>query len=580
MPGRPASGDLVLALTAGGMPTPGLADRPDSDGLGRGCRQFLATHPRPDLALIAKPGDAVSVEEAGIALFRVRVGGDLAYTGTRHRAPVRHALLDAARLVDRLEAWFPRYSAAAATPTVTPQAAVTAIRGGWPDEPAFLPSVCEVWIDMRLAPGATLDEVEALLAAAVADAAAGLESDISVERLGGFPGAATPRDAWIARAAIRAWEARTGRPHVEATATSGVTDASLLRAAGIPTARIGMPRPAADPPYSGFSMGVVHIDPMTALATTLVDVAGDTLSRPRSEVIGRRARRGGPDMTTTSTPRTDVPPRGEAGMYSTGRQDWATWPRYEAAVLGFPNYWYPVTWSRTRRSPAARADGPGRADHAHPRRGRGVALPDRCPHRGVPLSHPMATQEFPGTWTCCYHGWTYDLKTGGSSPPSPTARTRRSSARSPSGPTRSTSVSASSSSTWATATPAPIEEDIPEELLRDSAVVMGRITTREGNWRFGAENGFDDGHAKYLHRRRALDVPGEDAGLDRDEGHPRRAWITRRKDEMYYEETFPGLGPWPPKKWWKRGFGNKAKASLRLPGMLRVRYATWTHFEW
>ena len=39
-------------------------------------------------------------------------------------------------------------------------------------------------------------------------------------------------------------------------------------------------------------------------------------------------------------------------------------------------------------------------------RGRVFALNDRCPHRGVPLSHPMATQEFPGTWTCCYHGWT------------------------------------------------------------------------------------------------------------------------------------------------------------------------------
>ena len=40
------------------------------------------------------------------------------------------------------------------------------------------------------------------------------------------------------------------------------------------------------------------------------------------------------------------------------------------------------------------------------------ALHDRCPHRGVPLSHPMATQEWPGTWTCCYHGWTFDLETG------------------------------------------------------------------------------------------------------------------------------------------------------------------------
>src|SRR5262245_9560500 len=34
------------------------------------------------------------------------------------------------------------------------------------------------------------------------------------------------------------------------------------------------------------------------------------------------------------------------GAHSTGRRDWATWPRYEAAVLGFRGYWYPVTWSK------------------------------------------------------------------------------------------------------------------------------------------------------------------------------------------------------------------------------------------
>ena len=40
------------------------------------------------------------------------------------------------------------------------------------------------------------------------------------------------------------------------------------------------------------------------------------------------------------------------------------------------------------------------------------ALHDRCPHRGVPLSHPMSSQEWPGTWTCCYHGWTFNLESG------------------------------------------------------------------------------------------------------------------------------------------------------------------------
>ena len=35
---------------------------------------------------------------------------------------------------------------------------------------------------------------------------------------------------------------------------------------------------------------------------------------------------------------------------------------------------------------------------------------DRCPHRGVPLS--LGKEEFPGTLTCAYHGWTYRLSDG------------------------------------------------------------------------------------------------------------------------------------------------------------------------
>ena len=45
-----------------------------------------------------------------------------------------------------------------------------------------------------------------------------------------------------------------------------------------------------------------------------------------------------------------IPPAGgkmEHTPTTTMRQrDLSVWPRYDAAVLGFRNYWYPVTWSR------------------------------------------------------------------------------------------------------------------------------------------------------------------------------------------------------------------------------------------
>lgn len=288
-------------------------------------------------------------------------------------------------------------------------------------------------------------------------------------------------------------------------------------------------------------------------------------------------------MTATTERETAAAPaerERHAGAYSLGRPDWATWPKYEAAVLGFRDYWYPVTWSRKvgKRPLAVTVCG----EQIMLIRERGVvrALHDRCPHRGVPLSHPMATQEFPGTWTCCYHGWTYDLETGvlvaaiTDGPDSPICGKVAVK-------TYPVQERLGLVFLWlGDGEPLPLETDIPEELLDPRAIVLGRITVRPGNWRFGAENGFDDGHAKFLHRNalwtKRVKMPvWSKMRVVRD-----GPWITRMKDEMFYEAEFPDLGKWPPRKWYRNRRGNKTRVSLRLPGTLRVKYETWTHFEW
>lgn len=269
-----------------------------------------------------------------------------------------------------------------------------------------------------------------------------------------------------------------------------------------------------------------------------------------------------------------------SGALSLGRPDWTTWPKYEAAVLGFRDYWYPVTWSKHvgKRPLGVKVGG----ETIMLIREQGVvrALHDRCPHRGVPLSHPLATQEFPGTWTCCYHGWTFDLETGvlvaaiTDGPESPICG--KVAVR-----TYPVEERLGLVFVWlGDGPPRPLEDDVPEELLDPKAVVLGRITTRPGNWRFGAENGFDDGHAKYLHRNalwtKRVKMPvWSKIRVVRD-----GPWITRMKDQQFYEAEFPGLGAWPPKRWYRNRQGNKTKVSLRLPGTLRVKYETWTHFEW
>src|SRR5436190_4279563 len=86
------------------------------------------------------------------------------------------------------------------------------------------------------------------------------------------------------------------------------------------------------------------------------------------------------------------------------------WPRYDAAVLGFRNYWYPVMWSAELRDRPLSLTLLGERILFLRDQGKAYALQDRCPHRSVPLR--LGSQEFPGTWSCGYHGWTYDLASG------------------------------------------------------------------------------------------------------------------------------------------------------------------------
>ena len=44
----------------------------------------------------------------------------------------------------------------------------------------------------------------------------------------------------------------------------------------------------------------------------------------------------------------------------------------------------------------------------------------------------------------------------------------------------------------------------PRSVPAPDAVIVGRHRRRQGNWRYAAENGFDEAHARYLHRYGSL----------------------------------------------------------------------------
>ena len=294
--------------------------------------------------------------------------------------------------------------------------------------------------------------------------------------------------------------------------------------------------------------------------------------------------------------------RSDARKYALGR-NWDVWPEYEAAAGGLLNYWYPVAWANQveKKPRAVRVCGHNlvlmRSEDGAPR-----ALHDRCPHRGVRLS--QGKQEFPNTLSCPYHGWTFRLTDGemvAAITDGPDSRMCGQAA------VRTYAAEERLGLVWVfvgEGTPHPLDEQLPEELLNPPPyAVGGRIEERDGNWRLYAENGFDEGHAKYLHRtaiwRTFKMMPTWNLiHIERD-----GRWLYRVEDERHWDADFPGVGKWTNRRWWKikprqtqgKMLGNtggssrndpyiaslplKGFASLSLPGVLRIAYPQFIHYE-
>ena len=284
----PLKGSVIVGLGAGGMPTnkPPSLSRSNA-GQGTGCAFMLEQGVRGDFAVIAKPGYSVAWEEVGLCWFKVQVKGALGYTGVRHVIDYRNSIIDAAEVVLALERWFPEYTRRNRSGLVAPQGAVNAIEAGWSYKLAFTPAVCTLYVDLRISPRTDPMDAKHQFAEALAQ----IQKDhpgltLEWEMILSIPGGRTDPRNWIVQSCMRAWEHVEGRSHVPRTGTSGATDANVLRQWGVPTARLGMPRPrdAGAGGRAAFSMDVCPIAGMKQLTKCLVYSIIDTCTRDRAEV--------------------------------------------------------------------------------------------------------------------------------------------------------------------------------------------------------------------------------------------------------------------------------------------------------
>lgn len=272
--------DLILGFGAGGMPTNARDNVKGAGGHGIGCEKMLKLLDgeglTPDTAVIAKSGWAVSWEEVGFHWFEVSVHGLHNYVGSRHLMPYENPILDAARLMARMDDWLRDWPERHRSGLVAPQGVISFVEAGWERMPAFTPALCRFRVDLRLSPRTDPEAAEREFTGMLAGLSEELGIRTSCKRLITILGTSTPRDADIVRVATRAWEALEGRKHEAIKNTSGATDANILRGHGIPTARVGMPK--VNLPGVDFQLGMnaVAVADMAKLAKLLIRVALDT----------------------------------------------------------------------------------------------------------------------------------------------------------------------------------------------------------------------------------------------------------------------------------------------------------------
>lgn len=264
------AGDLFFGFGAGGMPTHSREGFPPDSGHGVGCGAVVSSIPGLEGAIIAKSGLAVTWEEVGFIWLEVTVPGSHTYVGSRHLLPYSNAIRQAGRLIAKLEDWFDQWAEDNATDCVRPQGVVSFIEGGWKRMPAFTPDVCRFRIDLRFGPDRTGDDVEGAFRKAFERFRGELGIEANYKRIETIEASCTPFSDPIIQTTIGCWEELKGRPHEPFTVMSGATDANIIRQAGVPTARVGLPK--ANRPDLDFALGMncVSIDDMAEFTELLV----------------------------------------------------------------------------------------------------------------------------------------------------------------------------------------------------------------------------------------------------------------------------------------------------------------------
>ncbi len=247
-------GDLAVCAVAGESeksPVEGLYrsfSGPRYQGAGYGVRHLLTSGFICDAAIECEPTSLYVVNaRTGYLRIKISVPGKMGYQSHIGTAsPATSAIARAYELVKSIQAWAPQYREKhrfdAGIGTIFPNVNIGAIEAGAPYFPAFIPGMCNLYVEIRLAPQQVLSEALKEIGGFFDSVRESTGIAFSWETYClNYPGTCTVAESPVIKTLLRARESVLGKPQsnyppVVAVASS---DANAFRRIGIPVATLG-----------------------------------------------------------------------------------------------------------------------------------------------------------------------------------------------------------------------------------------------------------------------------------------------------------------------------------------------------
>jgi acetylornithine deacetylase/succinyl-diaminopimelate desuccinylase-like protein len=276
-------GDLIMTSVVGeiGLEPVDEFQPPKYIAKEAGARYVVNRGYTADYGIVAEGTDfRLCWVEAGKAFFKVTVHGNepplytpyLPPRTTMEESP--NAIVRAAKVIEAIEEWGPRYQVANTYDcdggTVVPKVSVNAIRSGVPYKITKTPSVCQMYVDIRVTPYQNPREVERELREVIAATGVPVTIDPFVFRRGYEAENVEPLVENVEAAHLKVFGDKPGKP-IEAI-TSMWRDSNVFIEAGIPTVVYG---PGASVGGGNFAMEIkAMVDAAKVYAAIIIETCG------------------------------------------------------------------------------------------------------------------------------------------------------------------------------------------------------------------------------------------------------------------------------------------------------------------